>query len=105
MNKTIALAHKEKISVMRDVIADIESLQLLETIYGFASDVGFRIVGIADTLSGDQRDSIWDINWEFQKKYPHIDIEIILLQRRGRPLAEVFSEGDSAIITREIITH
>lgn len=103
MKTTIAPSQKEKISVLSKVIASIESLQLLETIYGFASETGCRIVGIADALTGEQRDAIWDINWEYQSAHPHIDIEILLIQRHGRPISEVFSEGDSAIIKRESI--
>jgi hypothetical protein len=102
MEKAATHLQKEKVAVMTDVIAAVESRQLLEAIYGFVSDAGFRIVGIANTLSGEQRDVVWDINWEFQRKYPVIDIEIVLLQRRGLPLAQVFGEGSSATIKREI---
>jgi hypothetical protein len=104
MNTTSVPSQEEKVSVMLNVITTVESLQLLEAIYGFVSDSGFRIVGITNTLSGEQRDLIWDVNWDFQKKFSQIDIEIILLQRRGRPISEVFGEGDSALIKREIVS-
>jgi hypothetical protein len=87
--------------VMHNIVEAIASLQLLEAIYGFISENGCRIVGIADELSNEQRDRVWDIYWQFQGKYPQLDIEVSLIQRYGRPLTEIFHEGDLAVVKHE----
>jgi hypothetical protein len=95
-SSTSELTPLEVLSTLFDAIA---SLQLLEAIYGYVSDNGCKIVGIANELTGEQRDSIWDINWEFQGKHPTLDIEVLLIQRHDCPLSELYN-GDSAIIKR-----
>lgn len=99
MNASSSTSEPSPIEVLTRIFEAIALLQLLEAIYGYVSDNGCKIVGIANELSGDQRDAVWDINWEFQGKHPKLDIEVLLIQRRDRPLSELYN-GDSAILKR-----
>jgi hypothetical protein len=88
--------------VLTNLIDALESLQLLEGIYGYITDKGCRVVGIANELSNEQRDAIWEINWEYQSKHPQIDVEITLIRRHDRPLSELFLDDGSSVIRRDI---
>ncbi len=103
LENTASTTESSSLPVLREVIAALEALNLLEAIYGDINTNSCKIIGIADDLSGDQRDSVWTINWDYQDKYPDINIEILLLQRRGRPLSEVYAKGDSALIKRGLV--
>lgn len=83
-------------SVLTNLIDALESLQLLEGIYGYITDKGCRVVGIANQLSNEQRDAIWEINWKYQNGNPQIDIEITLIRRRGRPISDLFHDDGSS---------
>jgi len=89
------------LSVLTSLVAAIEALQLLESVYGSISESGCRVVCIANELTSEQCDTLWKINWEFQARYPQLDIDMLLIQRHGRPLSEVFSEGNSTIIKHD----
>jgi hypothetical protein len=98
-NTASTAAETSAMVMLIEVVAAVEALQLLEAIYGYISDKGCKIVGIANELSDEQRDLIWDVNWEYQGKYPHMNIEVLLIQRYNRPISELYN-GDTAIIKR-----
>src|SRR6476469_5433774 len=74
--------------VAADLIDAVEKLRLCEAIYGYISDVSCRVVCIANELSNEQRDSVWEVVWDFREKYPSTDIDVLLIQRHGRQLSE-----------------
>jgi hypothetical protein len=88
--------------VLTNVIDTLESLQLLEGIYGYLTGKGFRVVGIANELSNEQRDAILEINWAFQSRHAQLDIEITLIRRHGRLISDLFYDDGSAIVRRNI---
>jgi hypothetical protein len=98
-NTASTAAEQSAMVVLIEVVAAVEALQLLEAIYGYVSDKGCKIVGIANELSDEQRDLIWDINWEYQGKYPRMNVEILLIERYNRPISELYN-GDAAVIKR-----
>jgi hypothetical protein len=97
---------KESIAlpVLKEVVDALDELHLLEAIYGYADGKACRVVAIADDLPSRQRDVIWKVNLDFQRRHPDIDIDIRIIQRRGQDLSEVFEDDETAIIVRETAT-
>lgn len=87
--------------VLKSLVDALENLRLLEAIYGYVEGNTSKVVAIADDLSSVQRDAIWRVNLDFQRRYPNIDVDIRILQRRGRALSDVYEDDGSAVIARE----
>jgi len=100
---TPAVPEPDTQKVLKSLVDVIETLGLFEAIFGFIFETGCRVVCIANELSNEERDSVWEIVWEFRGKFPALDIEVTLMQRRGRQVSEVFDEGNLANIKREFL--
>jgi len=101
LETTSSTTESPALAVLKDMVDTLATLQLLEAIYGYTDSKTCRVVAIADVLSSIQRDIIWKINIEFQRRYPEIDVVIRILQRRGRDLSDVFENDGTAVIVRE----
>lgn len=99
MHYTSSTTEPAPLSVLKKIVDALDEMHLLENIYGYVADEGCEVVGIANELSDEEQDSLWDIAWDFKGKYPRMDIEVLLINRHGRPLSELYN-GDSAVVER-----
>jgi len=90
--------------VLKELVDALDELQLLEAIYGYADGKACRVVAIADNLPSAERDIIWKINIDFQRRHSDLDVDIRIIQRRGREPSDVYEDDGTATIVRENAT-
>ena len=101
-SSTSTRVHDPK-SIASEMHNQLRKLGFLEMIHGYIEHKACRFVVVADRLSRDERDRLWDIQWAFVEQYPDLDIDIRLLQRRGRSISDVFQEDRPAFISERLM--
>lgn len=103
VKNTTSTAQPSALPVVKDIADHLEKLHLFEAIYGYVDGKSCNIVAIANDLQSSQRDKIWKIVADYRRRYSEIDIDLRIVQRRNRPLSDVFEDDGTAILTRVLM--
>lgn len=85
--------------VLTLLVNRLETLHFLEALYGYLNEEGCTVVAVANDPVPDERDAVWEIEWEFIAQYPKLAFDIRLIPRRDQPTATVFQDDGTASIT------